>query len=81
MEMQGQFDRRGKRNMSKYTYRKGKESRMIYMTGYIEGQLQHSQHGVVSRSWYRDRYNLSKSTLYKDIKGLSAAYPGLVWIK
>ena len=81
MHIDSRMDRKGKPAVSKYTYRKGKESRMIYMVGYVEGQLQYGHTAFISKSWYKDKYSLSKSTLYKDIKGLSAMYPQIVWTK
>ena len=36
---------------------------------------------AVSKSWYKEKFRLSKTTLYKDKKELTGLYPQIVWIK
>ena len=67
--------------MAKHKYEGGPLSRYTYMTGYIEGQLENSMKAVVSQKWYRSKYNLSKTTFYKDKRTLDLFYPKIVWTK
>jgi hypothetical protein len=72
-----QMDRSGKKNTSKFKYRKVRELRMVYMSGYIEAQ----DMPVLSRTWYVEKFGVSRATLYLDIKELSELYPQIIWIK
>jgi hypothetical protein len=64
---------------SKYAYRRTRELRITYMRGYIEGQLTLTTRPVVSKSWYQFTFDISKATLYKDMRVLREYQ--IIWAK
>jgi hypothetical protein len=76
-----EMDRKGKPSHAQFPYRRIRAERIFFMAGYIEGKLEYTPNPLISRSWYKDKYGLSRATIYKDIKELTTLYPQIIWIK
>lgn len=72
------MDRKGKPNNEK-KMRGNRYERFLYMKGYIDAKFESSPSPIILKKWYKNKFGLGKTTLYKDIKELSNLYPGIFW--
>ncbi len=73
-----EMDRAGKANKSYFKYRKTTEHRLLYLIGYIKGQLLFTPTPVIDKLEYIKHFGVSKGTFYSDIKEIKAYHPEII---